>query len=180
MLSPAQLTPEGLYQPQYVADNTGLEGQRSLFRRKKNKSHGSGGSLPNLGAGGGRGSDGSYFPAGAFGEKLSQSPTDSNAGLPQASTAEEYLQLGITHHEADSLALSAYCFEQAATLGGGCGFGMLMWGLTLRHGWGVKKDERMGFAWVKQAADAAVGDLEATVEGVEADAVRVNSFGVCA
>jgi len=71
--------------------------------------------------------------------------------------------MGITYHEHDQLAASAHCFERSATLNGGCGFGMIMWGLTLRHGWGVKRDEKFGFAWVRQAADAAVGDLEAAV-----------------
>jgi len=80
--------------------------------------------------------------------------------------------MGITYHERDQLALSAHCFEQSATLNGGCGFGMLMWGLSLRHGWGVKRDEKIGFAWVRQAADAAVGDLEGAVNGVEVDAVK--------
>ncbi|EEB97390.1 hypothetical protein MPER_03301, partial [Moniliophthora perniciosa FA553] len=47
------------------------------------------------------------------------------------------------------------------TLNGGCGVGMLMWGLTLRHGWGVSKDEKKGFGWLRKAAEGAVRDLEA-------------------
>ncbi|KAI0320145.1 HCP-like protein [Amylostereum chailletii] len=43
---------------------------------------------------------------------------------------------------------------------GGSGFGMLMWGLTLRHGWGCVADAKQGFAWLRRAAEAAVGDLE--------------------
>lgn len=38
---------------------------------------------------------------------------------------------------------------------------MLMWGLTLRHGWGVAKDEKKGFGWLRKAAEGAVRDLEA-------------------
>lgn len=38
---------------------------------------------------------------------------------------------------------------------------MLMWGLTLRHGWGVPKDEKKGFGWLRKAAEGAVRDLEA-------------------
>ncbi|KAF9073959.1 hypothetical protein BDP27DRAFT_1359843 [Rhodocollybia butyracea] len=38
--------------------------------------------------------------------------------------------------------------------------GMLMWGLTLRHAWGVTKDEKGGFAWVKRAAEEALKELE--------------------
>jgi TPR repeat protein len=71
--------------------------------------------------------------------------------------------LGIQKHLHDSpasLAQSASYFEASATLNGGCGFGMLMWGLTLRHGWGVQSDAQQGFAWLKRACELAVGDLE--------------------
>ena len=37
---------------------------------------------------------------------------------------------------------------------------MLMWGLTLRHGWGVEKSEEKGFRWLRKAAELAVVDLE--------------------
>jgi hypothetical protein len=37
---------------------------------------------------------------------------------------------------------------------------MLMWGLTLRHGWGVQKDEKRAYVWLRRAAECAVGDLE--------------------
>jgi TPR repeat protein len=53
--------------------------------------------------------------------------------------------------------------------------GMLMWGLTLRHGWGVQKDENRGFVWIRKAAEAAVGNLEAAVDGVNAGAVQVSA-----
>lgn len=164
-LSPAQLTPEGLYQPQYVAEHP--HEHRSFFKRKKTSI--SSGTTRSTTASPASQYNFSTGGAGAFGEKNG----GPHIALPQASSPEEYLQLGITHHERDELALSAHCFEQSATLNGGCGFGMLMWGLTLRHGWGVRRDEKTGFAWVRQAADAAVGDLEAAVEGVEADAVKV-------
>jgi hypothetical protein len=151
-LAASQLTPDGLYQPQYLAEQ---HYQRSFFKRKKTPSR-STTATPQ-----------SYNPS-------TSSVFSHSQGLPQASTPEEYLQMGITYHERDQLALSAHCFEQSATYNGGCGFGMLMWGLALRHGWGVKRDERIGFAWVRQAADAAVGDLEAAVNGVEANAVKVS------
>jgi hypothetical protein len=35
-----------------------------------------------------------------------------------------------------------------------------MWGLALRHAWGVKKDEREGFRWLRRAAGRAVEGLE--------------------
>ncbi|KAJ7924326.1 hypothetical protein B0H13DRAFT_1601806 [Mycena leptocephala] len=84
-------------------------------------------------------------------------------------TAQEFLQLGIQHHEADRLQESAVCFERAATLDGGCGVGMLMWGLALRHGWGCTKNEKQGFKWLRRAAESAVGDLESARKGGEID-----------
>jgi TPR repeat protein len=49
---------------------------------------------------------------------------------------------------------------------------MLMYGLTLRSGWGVVKDEKKGFKWLRRAAESAVGDLEATKAGQDASAVK--------
>lgn len=89
-------------------------------------------------------------------------------------SAEDYLYMGIQHHEANRLTESARCFHLAATLNGGCGVGMLMWGLTLRHAWGTQKDEKAAFRWLRRAAEAAVDDLEAAREGQEQVAVRVS------
>ncbi|KAJ7222574.1 hypothetical protein GGX14DRAFT_429097 [Mycena pura] len=94
-----------------------------------------------------------------------QSPSGSSS--PAMRTAQEFLQLGIAHHEADRLAESAMCFERAATVDGGCGVGMLMWGLALRHGWGCTKNEKHGFKWLRRAAEHAVTDLEAARMGGE-------------
>ncbi|KAJ6573839.1 HCP-like protein [Mycena vulgaris] len=101
------------------------------------------------------------------------SPTAS--GSPTMRTAHEYLQLGIQHHEADRLPESAQCFERAATLAGGCGVGMLMWGLALRHGWGCAKNEKQGFKWLRRAAENAVGDLESARTGGAIDAGAVQT-----
>ncbi|KZT42734.1 HCP-like protein [Sistotremastrum suecicum HHB10207 ss-3] len=35
-----------------------------------------------------------------------------------------------------------------------------MWGLSLRHGWGVEKDEKRAFSWLRRACEIALGDLE--------------------
>ncbi|KAJ7074328.1 hypothetical protein C8F01DRAFT_19343 [Mycena amicta] len=101
-------------------------------------------------------------------------PSSSLRGSTTMRTAQEFLQLGITHHEADRLAESAVCFERAATLDGGCGVGMLMWGLALRHGWGCTKNEKHGFKWLRRAAEHAVSDLEAARQGgtIDEDAVQ--------
>ena len=76
--------------------------------------------------------------------------------------------MGITSHEADRLTESANYFQKSATEGGGCAVGMLMWGLSLRHGWGCDKDEKAAFRWLRRAAEVAVGNLEVAREGRDA------------
>ncbi|KAF8876488.1 hypothetical protein BD779DRAFT_1475627 [Infundibulicybe gibba] len=89
-------------------------------------------------------------------------------------TPQAFLQLGITHHEANRLKESAICFEKSATNNGGCGVGMLMWGLAQRHGWGCEKNEKSGFKWLRRAAESAVDDLEHArgAKGVDSKAVQ--------
>ncbi|KAG7090657.1 hypothetical protein E1B28_009756 [Marasmius oreades] len=88
--------------------------------------------------------------------------------------AHHFLQLGIQHHEANRLKESAICFEKSANEDGGCGAGMLMFGLTLRHGWGCEKNEKVGFKWLRKAAENAVADLESARNGggIDQGAVR--------
>ena len=88
--------------------------------------------------------------------------------------ALEYLQLGIQKHESNQLRESAVYFEKSATENGGCGVGMLMWGLTLRHGWGTSKNEKAGFKWLRKAAEHAIADLEGARTGgrIDQDAVK--------
>jgi len=92
------------------------------------------------------------------------SGTSSNRSSPRSPeglrTPQEYLQFGIQHHEANRLRESARCFERSATEEGGCGVGMLMYGLSLRHGWGCARNEKAGFKWLRKAAEHAVEDLE--------------------
>lgn len=80
----------------------------------------------------------------------------------ESQTAHDFLQLGIQHHENNRLRDAAWCFERSAKEGGGCGVGMVMWGLSLRHGWGCEKNELLGFKWLQKAAESAVKDLENT------------------
>lgn len=81
--------------------------------------------------------------------------------------------MGIEAHQANRLEESASYFELSAKTGGGSGAGMLMWGLTLRHGWGVAKDEKMAFKWLRRAAEGATSDLEkGRGKGKERDALK--------
>lgn len=49
---------------------------------------------------------------------------------------------------------------------------MLLWGLTLRHGWGCEKNEKSGFKWLTKAAESAVDDLGKAREGMDVKAVK--------
>lgn len=96
-----------------------------------------------------------------------------NVPSTEPQTPFDYLQLGIQYHESNRLKDSARYFEKSATEQGGCGVGMLMWGLALRHGWGCKKDEKCGFKWLAKAAESAVADLERARQGRGFDAKAV-------
>lgn len=96
-----------------------------------------------------------------------------NTPSTQPTSPLDYLQLGIQHHECNRLKDSAICFEKSAKEQGGCGVGMLMWGLALRHGWGCEKNEKSGFRWLTKAAEAAVEDLEKARQGKRFDAKDV-------
>ncbi|GAA95830.1 uncharacterized protein L969DRAFT_88670 [Mixia osmundae IAM 14324] len=88
------------------------------------------------------------------------------ADPPQLNTQDPIhcLQLGIDFHERGDLPRSALYFERSASLQGGCGTGMLMWGLALRHGWGVQQNQSTGFAFIKRAAESVVDNLEYAVQ----------------
>ena len=96
----------------------------------------------------------------------------SRDNLKQPELADQLLQEGIRHHEANRLREAAVAFERSARTPGGSGVGMLMWGLTLRHGWGCTKDESLGFSWLRRAAEAAVGDLERARASLDMSAVH--------
>lgn len=102
------------------------------------------------------------------------SPATSRPASDEPQTPEEFLQLGIQYHEANQLRDSAVCFEKSAKEQGGCSVGMLMWGLTLRHGWGCEKNEKGGFKWLTKAAESAVEDLEKARKGLDVGGVRVS------
>lgn len=86
------------------------------------------------------------------------------------SQAERFLTLAITHHESGDLSRSAYYFERSAKVEGGCVVGMCMWGMALREGWGVRKDQMKGFDWIGRAAAKAGEMMAGSQEVVKSDA----------
>ncbi|KAK4052410.1 hypothetical protein OIV83_002212 [Microbotryomycetes sp. JL201] len=84
-------------------------------------------------------------------------------------SAYEYLQLGIEYHEAGELQRAAWCFEQSAKRNGGCAGGMLMYGLSLQHGWGCQVNAPLGFRYLQGAAESVVENLDrALADGPQA------------
>jgi TPR repeat protein len=92
--------------------------------------------------------------------KASLAKSGPSLGGSKGQTAQDYLQAGILAHEQGDLERSAGLFERAAREGGGCGAGMLMWGLSLRHGWGCQVHEARAFKWLQKAAESVIEDLD--------------------
>jgi TPR repeat protein len=81
---------------------------------------------------------------------LNQAHLGSTSAASQPS-AEDYLQMGIDKHEKsqgdEELSESAHYFRKAAE--GGSAAGCVFYGLALRHGWGVQRDEKQAFGWLE-------------------------------
>ncbi|GAA5990994.1 hypothetical protein JCM5350_002002 [Sporobolomyces pararoseus] len=109
--------------------------------------------------------------------KMMRTPSGNERKVLDPVTPEDFLQslppssryntteVGIDHHEAGDLERAAWCFEQSAKKDGGCGAGMLMYGLTLRHGWGCQLNAPLGFRYLQMAAESVVEDLDRVVFG---------------
>ncbi|KAI9600675.1 hypothetical protein H4Q26_000465 [Puccinia striiformis f. sp. tritici PST-130] len=57
------------------------------------------------------------------------------------------------------MTLSAILFERCAKENGGCGVGMLMWALALRHGWGCMVDTAKAFGWLQLSIETLLREL---------------------
>lgn len=89
--------------------------------------------------------------------------------------AENYLTQGIQYHEQGDMSRSAYYFERSAKVDGGCVVGMCMWGMTLREGWGARKDPRKGFEWIQRAASKAGEMMQDVSRKTEAEIKAIRS-----
>ncbi|GAA5914682.1 hypothetical protein JCM5296_001978 [Sporobolomyces johnsonii] len=104
------------------------------------------------------------FAARGKGRNVTRTPSGKEVrGEPVS--PDDFLQLGIDHHEAGDLPRAAWCFEQSARRDGGCAAGMLMYGLTLRHGWGCQVNASLGFRYLQNCAESIVEDLDRVVFG---------------
>ncbi|KAL1407096.1 hypothetical protein Q8F55_006509 [Vanrija albida] len=76
----------------------------------------------------------------------------SAAGL----TPDELVAAGLEQRRAGHLPKAAYMFMKAGEAGGATG--QIYWGLALRHGQGVARDERRGFTEILQACDRSLAE----------------------
>ncbi|BFZ56239.1 hypothetical protein PYCC9005_003283 [Savitreella phatthalungensis] len=73
---------------------------------------------------------------------------------------DEILQRAILLHEAGQLENATRLFRLSGQGQDGLAIGQLMYGLSLRHGWGIPKDEAKAINWLRKAA-ASSADHEA-------------------
>ncbi|KAK9372378.1 uncharacterized protein V1513DRAFT_242351 [Lipomyces chichibuensis] len=85
---------------------------------------------------------------------------DPSTDLPSNITPEQHATLGIRLHERGELHRSSYHLRKAAH--GSDVTGMILYGLALRHGWGLRVNATEAFMWLNMAASwvAADNDLE--------------------
>ncbi|SCV71640.1 BQ2448_3228 [Microbotryum intermedium] len=102
------------------------------------------------------------FQKAKAGRKVEMITTAEGEVVPrnEPQTCEDYLLLGIHYHENGELPRAAWYFEQSAKQDGGCPAGMLMHGLTLRHGWGCQVNTQLGFKYLQAAAESVVEDID--------------------
>jgi hypothetical protein len=84
--------------------------------------------------------------------------------------AENLVHAGIKFHEAGQLEKAADNFRLAAEQGSP--LGMFLFGVSLRHGWGCKKNEKIAFQYLQKAAESAVLDLNNLSSTVSMSAAR--------
>ncbi|KAG0033938.1 hypothetical protein BGZ81_006758 [Podila clonocystis] len=77
---------------------------------------------------------------------------------PMPEKAEDYVRQGIEYHEVGDIAKATHFFRTAAELGDPVG--MLMYGLSVRHGWGCASNRQLAFQYLQKSAEHAVGDLK--------------------
>lgn len=73
------------------------------------------------------------------------------------SAAEKCVHEGIKFHEAGKLEQATDMFRQASNMD--FPMGMFLYGVSLRHGWGCKKNEHLAFQYLQKSAEHAVVDL---------------------
>ncbi|KFH62190.1 hypothetical protein MVEG_11828 [Podila verticillata NRRL 6337] len=77
---------------------------------------------------------------------------------PTPEKAEDFVRQGIDFHEIGEITKATQYFRSAAEMGDPVG--MLMYGLSVRHGWGCAANRPLAFQYLQKSAEHAVGDLK--------------------
>ncbi|KAG0054819.1 hypothetical protein BGZ83_010381 [Gryganskiella cystojenkinii] len=101
---------------------------------------------------------------------------------PMPEKAEDYVRQGIDYHELGEIAKATQYFRTAAELGDPVG--MLMYGLSVRHGWGCAPNRVLAFQYLQKSAEHAVGDLKSRDSFVNKAAkgeliLAIYELGIC-
>ncbi|KAI9317433.1 hypothetical protein BX666DRAFT_1857196 [Dichotomocladium elegans] len=100
-------------------------------------------------------------------EKISKKVNEEESTL---TGVEALISEGIRYHEQGQLAKATECFRQSA--GMDSPVGMFLYGVSLRHGWGCKRNENIAFQYLQKAAEHAVMDLNDLSSKVNTSAVK--------
>lgn len=86
----------------------------------------------------------------------------SSSDIPQSDkkfsemSLEDHVATGISYHESGNLRESSYHWQYAATRGDPTA--QLLYGLALRHGWGVRKNAEEAVKWLRKAMEGSIGE----------------------
>ncbi|EIE78742.1 hypothetical protein G6F46_003246 [Rhizopus delemar] len=86
------------------------------------------------------------------------SPHHKKQSILPDNAAERLVHQGIKFHEAGKLEQATEMFKQASAMD--LPIAMFLYGVSIRHGWGCKKNEHLAFQYLQKAAEHAVEDLE--------------------
>ncbi|OAD75782.1 hypothetical protein PHYBLDRAFT_158132 [Phycomyces blakesleeanus NRRL 1555(-)] len=86
------------------------------------------------------------------------------------SGVEQLVHNGIKFHEAGQFEKATELFRQAAALD--FPIAMFLYGVSLRHGWGCKKNEHLAFQYLQKAAEHAVLDINSLSSTVNTSASK--------
>lgn len=83
-------------------------------------------------------------------------PIAEDGGFEQPEqTRDDLLQSAIREHERGNLEIAAQLFKRSGSGDEGLPMGQLMYGLSLRHGWGLQRDEARAIHWLRLAASSS-------------------------
>ncbi|KAI9482753.1 MAG: hypothetical protein EXX96DRAFT_555494 [Benjaminiella poitrasii] len=96
------------------------------------------------------------YPSSPFHDTKTTSSKKKQSMQPE-SEAERLVHQGIKFHEAGHLEEATSMFKRATMMD--LPIAMFLYGVSLRHGWGCKKNEHLAFQYLQKAAEHAVEDL---------------------